>query len=258
MLKTLLKRAIRDDHWLYMSWYREQFGLPQALLGYVSLMCHHGLGVAPNPLNGDSLFIRPGTVDQIVYNEVFVANEYDIASGDPQFVVDAGAHIGLSSVFFASKYPKATVVAIEPEPSNFAMLLENTKTYSNVEPVQAGLWGSKVSLRIVDPAAGSWGFRVSEEPDGEGIPAVVIQDILTEFGVSRIDILKMDIEGAELEVLTNAQSWMDAVGTLIIELHDRFRPGCSDALANALRGFDYERSVSGESVVIANLKRKSA
>jgi hypothetical protein len=68
----------------------------------------------------------------------------------------------------------------------------------------------------------------------------------------------MDIEGSEVEVLNDAQPWMDAVKVIIIELHDRFRPGCAEALERALGGRRYERSHSGESIVITNISREQA
>lgn len=254
MLKALLKTTIREDYWQYMSWYRGCFGFLPAVLGYIKLIRNKGMGVAPNPMTGESLFIRPGTADQDAYSEVFVARQYDVDSGDSRFIVDAGAHIGHASVFFASKYPQATVVAIEPEASNFALLLANTKRYPNIKPIQAGLWGRRVPLRIQDLSVATWSFRVAEDPSSGDIRAITIEDILSEFNVSQIDLLKIDIEGSELEVLNSAQTWIGSVRNLIVELHDRFRPGCADALVRALSGCDYERSESGEVVVISHLR----
>lgn len=178
-------------------------------------------------------------------------------AGDPKFIIDAGAHIGLSSVFFASKYPEATVVALEPEPSNFAILLKNTEDFPNIRPLQAGLWSKKTHLRIEDSHVPTWSFRVLESASGDGIPAVAIADILADFRAARIDVLKIDIEGSEFEVLNHSAPWIDHVQTLIIELHDRFRPGCTDALGRATSGHNFEKSISGESIVLSGLSRKA-
>ncbi len=251
----IVRNTIGEDHWSFLSWYRDRFGLLPAVLGYMNLLRYKGLGIAPNPLTGGSVFLRPGTSDQSVYDEIFLSKEYDIDLGSPDFIVDAGAHIGLASVFFAGKYPKATVIALEPEPSNFDILLKNAKSYANIFPMQAGLWSRKAYLRIDNPKAATWSFRVSEDLSGNGIPAVGILDLKSEFNIAQIDILKVDIEGSELEVLKDSNSWFDSVKTLIIELHDRFQPGCSDALAKALSGYSYEKLKSGESIVITNLRR---
>jgi FkbM family methyltransferase len=254
LLKAVAQKAVRGDHWLFMSWYRERFGFLPAMASYITLR-KNGIGSAPNPLTGGVVYLRPGTADQNVYEEIFGAREYDIDLGDPIFIVDAGAHVGLSSVFFASKYPKATVIAIEPEPSNFEVLLRNVEQYSNIKPMWAGLWSRKTHLRIQNSDVATWSFRVSEDPSGNGIPAFGVEDLITDFNVKRIDVLKIDIEGSELEVLNNSKPWIDAVRALIIELHDRFQPGCAEALQKAFSGHVYDRTQSAESIVMTNIKR---
>ena len=84
-----------------------------------------------------------------------------------------------------------------------------------------------------------------------------MKDIIVDFNRAQIDVLKMDIEGAEVEVLSGDSSWVDDVRTLIIELHDRFRPGCSEALEKAFSGHDYCRSTSGENIVLTKLSRSN-
>lgn len=73
--------------------------------------------------------------------------------------------------------------------------------------------------------------------------------------MDRIDVLKIDIEGSEIEVLNHSKAWIDAVKTLIIELHDRFRPGCAEALQKAFSSHTYDKSRSGENIVMTNIKR---
>jgi hypothetical protein len=160
MLKAIVKRHVKRDHWLFMSWCWERFGLLPSLLAYANLLRNGGMGRAPNPLTGQSLFLRPGTTDQDVYDEIFVGHKYDLPLDDPRFIIDAGAHIGLSAVFFADKYPQATVVAIEPEPSNFEILERNAKNHPGITSIRAGLWSRKAHLRIKDSDVPNWGFCV--------------------------------------------------------------------------------------------------
>ncbi|WP_341675479.1 FkbM family methyltransferase [Niveibacterium sp. SC-1] len=255
MLKALFKQAVGEQRWLFMSWYRQHFGLAAALSAYLRLLRDQGMGSAPNTLTGGRVYLRPGTTDQDVYAEIFLSREYELELGSPGFVIDAGAHIGLAAVYFASRYPQAVVVAIEPEPSNFELLLRNVRAHDNIRPLRAGLWSRKTHLRIENPGVETWSFRVVEDASGQGIPAVGIADLMSEFALPRIDVLKMDIEGSEVEVLRDAPAWLDAVGALVIELHDRFRPGCTEALEAALQGRDCRRSHSGESIVLAGLAR---
>lgn len=255
MLKAIIKKILREDYWSFISWYRDRFGLIPSIVSYIYLIYNKGVGRAPNPLASGSVFLRPGTTDQNVYDEIFLDKEYGFDLGDPKFIVDAGAHIGLSSVFFASKYPKATVIAIEPELSNYNLLTRNAEGHDNISPVWAGLWSRKTHLTIQDLTAATWSFRVSENSSGRGIPAISISDIMSEYNCTHIDVLKLDIEGSEVVVLGQSQVWIDTVNILIIELHDRFQPGCEQALRDALSGHEYDMATSGESVVIKNITK---
>lgn len=255
MIRKFVRLLLGKDYWSFLSWYKDRFGIISAIAALVRLLWFRGVGVVPNPLTGGWVFIRPGTADQNVYEEVFLANEYNLSLGNVNFIVDAGAHIGLASTFLANKYPQAIIVALEPEVSNFEMLVKNTSQYSNIRPVRAGLWSERTTLCIQDRDVPTWSFRVSEDKSIDGIPAMGVQDILSEFNIEAIDILKMDIEGSELEVLNHSQEWMSAINNLIVELHDRFQPGCTEALAHAINGYRYDRFESGENVVIRGLQR---
>ena len=256
-MKSAFKRLVREDHWLYLSWYRQHFGAPAALRAYARMAGGDGLASAPNPLAGGRVFLRPGTTDQNVYDEIFIDGEYALELGDPALIVDAGAHVGLASVYFASRYPRARVIALEPEPGNFAVLQRNARAHPNITPLNVGLWSHRAGLRIEPVDDATWSFRVREDAGGAGIPALGLHDVMREAGAARIDVLKMDIEGSEVEVLGTQPPWVGQVGTLIVELHDRFRPGCTQALDEALRGWDHVRARSGESWVVSALSPRA-
>jgi FkbM family methyltransferase len=206
------------------------------------------------PGSSTDVYLRPGTTDVTVFDEVFLQRSYDVSLAErPCFIVDAGANIGLTSVFFAMRYPDATIVSIEPEAGNFEILLRNTRQLRRVQPIKAGLWSGTASLGIRNPGAEVWGFQVYELSEGGGIPAIGVSDILSRFRVPFIDVLKIDIEGAEIEVLNSSPSWIDRVGTLIIELHDRHRPGCTETLESALAGQPFVRSTSADCLVFTRL-----
>jgi FkbM family methyltransferase len=257
-IKTSLKRVVPEAHWHFLSWYREHFGFLAALWAYNYLLFHHGLSRAPNLINGRSIFLRPGTADLDVYHQIFTREAYHLDLGEPLHILDAGAHIGISAVYFASRYPGAEIIAVEPEASNYRLLCTNATGYANINPLQAGLWNRKTHLTIEDPRAATWAFRVAEDSSGKHIPAVRVGDLLNDFDLARIDILKMDIEGSEIEVFESCADWIDKVGAIIVELHDWFRPGCRAALETALGGHRYEAFQSGENTVIRNLKRNAA
>lgn len=146
------------------------------------------------------------------------------------------------------------MIAIEPEPGNFKLLCRNIRRYTNIFPLQAGLWNKEGHLRISNSTGESWSFRVSEAAEDTGIPAISIDRILEKYGITSIDVLKIDIEGAEVEVLSGHPNWLGCVKNLIIELHDRFRPGCKETLENALTNYTCTFSTSGENRIYSNLR----
>jgi len=205
------------------------------------------------------LQVRAGTEDAIVFQQVFFERQYSLDLAlHPKLIIDGGAHVGCATRFFASKYPDAIIFAIEPESTNFALLKGNVDGCRNVLPIRAALWGTRTILNIVDPNSTSWAFRM-EESNGEGIATILgltVDELLAWFGSSSIDILKLDVEGAEREIFSSdCTHWMGAVGAMIIELHDRFVPGCREALERATAGFDFTESVSGECVVLQRKER---
>jgi tRNA G46 methylase TrmB len=87
------------------------------------------------------VYMRLGTSDVWAYDQVIRAKAYDVDfERDLKTIVDAGANVGYSTVYFASKYPRANVYAIEPEASNFSLLKKNTEKYPNVVCINAALW----------------------------------------------------------------------------------------------------------------------
>ncbi len=103
--------------------------------------------------------MRLNTSDFPTFDQVFIQQEYDFdISRAPKVIVDAGANIGLASIYFANKYPDAKIIAIEPEQSNFKLLEMNVSPYPNVIPVQAALWNKNEDINLIDPGLGKWGF----------------------------------------------------------------------------------------------------
>ena len=168
-----------------------------------------------------------------------------------EFILYAGAYTGLSAVYFAMHYPQACVIALEPSAENFAMLTRNVSSFKNIQAINGALWNESGMLVVTDPGRGSWGFTVKasddsgtntvgEPPDRSAVPAFTVSDIMDEYGVDRLDLLKLDIEGSEKEVLSSSDSWINRVSAISVELHDRFKSGCSRAFFNAVSDFPIE------------------
>lgn len=191
--------------------------------------------------------VRVPSTDLRVYEQVILRREYDLpAQREPSFIVDAGANIGFASVFFANQFPNARILSLEPEKNNYDMLVRNAAPYPNITAVRGALWSETAELNVVDPGLGSWGFQVNAQngassgPSDHTVHAFTVESILRDFGVERIDILKIDIEGSELEIFQTANRWIDKVDSLVVELHEKLRPGCNRAFYNATNDFEHE------------------
>jgi len=200
------------------------------------------------------IYLRAYSSDIDAFCQIFCFGEVDVSVDHPvQYIIDAGANIGLASVFLANRYPAAQIDSLEIDADNLRVLRKNIAAYPNVQVVAKGLWSSCTTLKVLNPTAESWAFRVGEtdESDPQGIPATTVQQLVSERSLDRVDILKMDIEGAEVEVLgVESGQWIQRVGTLLVELHDRFKPGCKDALERAINGRFRSQTQVGEYHVI--------
>jgi FkbM family methyltransferase len=247
---------MKPTHWEFLKWYNKTFGFFSLPYVYIKYLISQDFIKVSNPISKEKIYIRPGTADIPVFNDIFLHNELDTVVDNPKFIVDAGAHIGFASIWYAIKYPNATIIALEPEKRNFQMLLKNTEKYQNIIPINIALWNKNTFLKIESRKVENWAFQVKEIAGKSDIKAKTIIDLMVDYQINQIDILKMDIEGSEIEVFSNSDQWINSVRTIIIELHDRFRPGCFAALENALTKAEskFEISKSGEKVVLKKVK----
>ena len=198
---------------------------------------------------------RTDKTDVKIFEQVFIDRQYDMALplSRPRLIIDAGANVGYASVFFANKYPGARILAVEPEASNFALLVRNTRPYENVTPIQAALWSRSVPLEIENPEGGHWAFRMQEAPSGRAgtLPAVTVPQLMARAEAEAVDLLKLDIEGGEKTLFTGGRvPWLRKVNALLIELHDEIQPGCAQAFYRALRGYHFSQFTRGETLAV--------
>jgi FkbM family methyltransferase len=194
--------------------------------------------------------VRPQYSDRSVFRHVFVYSTYALKTprrDDVKWIIDAGANVGYSALFFAGQYPGAKIVAIEPNEANFQLLISNTRQCGRIKAKRGALWHEKASLAIVDPRANAQAFQV--RPDSSGlVEAVTIPDIMKSENITQIDILKMDIEGAEKYIFQgDCSSWLGCVRTLLVELHDE---DCLRYFEHAIKPYSFERLLCGENVFL--------
>ena len=160
-----------------------------------------------------------------------------------------------TSLWFTGKYPNAKIIAIEPEGGNYKVLEENTKNYKNIERIKAGLWHRNTFLQVVDKGDGEWGFMTDEIDQGlEGlewdVKAIDLNTILKNSGCEKIDVLKLDVEGAKREIFSTNCDWLSKVNILIIELHDRMKKGCTESFLIAVNKYRWVQYIRGEHIIL--------
>lgn len=168
--------------------------------------------ILPRPL--PEILIRRETSDSRVFEQIFQAQEYrefinfiaHYTTAPIQTIIDGGANIGFATLYFKSIYPGATVVGLEPEQSNFLMLKENIalNKLNKVHLLQAGIWPTDTFLNInkTGKHIREWSFTVEESTkmEADSIRGYSIASIMKLYELEQIDILKLDIEGAEREL----------------------------------------------------------
>ena len=163
-------------------------------------------------------------------------------------------------IYFTGKYPDAKIIAVEPDSGNVGVLKQNVSGYKNISVKEAGIWSKKDTISLSDKyKIGNWGFVVEENehaPDNAmRIETVSIADIMEEFNLKTIDLLKLDIETAEREVFSqNYMSWLPKTRVVVIELHDWMTKGCSKPFFTAVNEAftHYTFQNAGENVLIIN------
>jgi FkbM family methyltransferase len=160
---------------------------------------------------------------------------------EPRFIVDAGAHIGCSALFLASSFPRANIIAIEANPRNYQLLVRNTRDCRRIRAINAAVWNRREPVVIANEQDDPWGYRIKPaEGQFTTIDGLTISAIMSQCGLKEIDLLKLDIEGAEKEIFDAADlDWMHRTHAIMIELHDWFRPGCEPAFLDAARRFGF-------------------
>lgn len=207
------------------------------------------------PRMGQPVRIRIGKTDFDTFTEIFVKGEYEFTPDfKPRFIVDAGANIGYAAILFADRFPEAQIISIEPEESNYEALVANTSFYPNITCIRAAVWSRKASLRITNPDKNMSSYsRVAEvEPGRKGpIQSLVISDLLKRTNSGKIDILKIDVEGAEKEIFSeNHDKWLGKVHVLMIETHDHIRDGCAETVCSAMAKYKFKKILQNGDMVI--------
>jgi FkbM family methyltransferase len=197
---------------------------------------------------GETLTLRTCTPDLHTAHTCF-SGEYTTALAHVgtrhRLIVDAGGYIGTAARVFATAFPGSTVICLEPSPENAALARANTADLPNVRVWPLALAAAPGQVTLSDRATGAWGYTILPSAADTGplralarVEAIDMPTLLARVGADGADLVKLDIEGAERDVLADAPAWVAACDVLVVELHDRVAPGCTAAFAHATAGRD--------------------
>jgi len=199
--------------------------------------------------------------DEHVFDQIFVRQEYALVRDllkEQQTILDLGANVGYASAYFATCYPSARILAVEPDPSNYQLCVRNLAPYgARVKTLQGAVWSACGRLALSRGSFGDgreWATQVVEVPTASDadVDAWDIPSLLDILGEEILDLLKIDIEGSEVELFEkNAARWLPRVRNICIELHDR---RCREIFFRALRDFDYDLAEHLEFTLCLNLR----
>ncbi len=194
--------------------------------------------------SGYTVFLRNGsTVDRDVFRYVF-HNRFHrspIELASQPIILDLGANIGLSAVELKLTHPDARIFAVEMDEENFTLACQNTANLKEVEVINRAVWFEKQVMKY-SKSGDEDAYQLKENPQVNSdnnnsmvsVETIDINSIIDILDSPLVDYVKLDIEGAEKEVLTRNNSWIGKIGCINAEIHD---PTFLEPSMEILRGF---------------------
>ena len=180
--------------------------------------------LAPGTIRSHQLFGKPvyfSNATEFVagLKEIFIDKVYKQELPLQPFIIDCGANIGLSLIYLKNNFPDAEILAFEPDDLNFKLLSKNVEArgYSNITLRKEAVWIE--NAQVYFSSKGTTDSSISPTgTNSDSVQAVRLKDLL----IRKVDFLKIDIEGAEYEVLRDISEKLDFVENLFIEYHGNF------------------------------------
>lgn len=217
-------------------------GLRKHVLGsYTRLFCRYVLGVkfslkkdAPVKIGRFRVPPTDFRVLRHLYEELFIERNYDLALGSERpVIIDCGSNIGMSVLFFKDQYPQARIIAFEPDPENFSLLQSMVAgNFPDVTTYNMALAGEPGRMQLYSSSDRQGGMTMKslykERLEDTALPSESVEVVrLSEYLDRPVDLLKMDVEGAEISVIQDliVTGTIQQVKNMIVEFHDMRQEG---------------------------------
>jgi FkbM family methyltransferase len=171
--------------------------------------------------------LRRRSGDFFIFHEIFTCRCYNlperVVPASPAVIVDLGANIGLATLFLADRFRGATHVCVEPNPGNLALLRTNVSFLGDRVTIVEGAASARPGEARFFDSAWSWGGHlVADGPSSRSVRCVTVDEVMAAYRLEAIDVLKVDIEGAEREIFSPGPAWLPKAGFVMIELHNGY------------------------------------
>jgi FkbM family methyltransferase len=221
----------------YLNRYVHALGFREGLAAFTATYLPRQ-GIHKIRRGASTIWLRDNPSDRSVFRQVFIDCDYDtskwqqdirlrlryaaiLANGRVPLIIDAGANIGLASLWFSEQFPLASIYAVEPDGGNLSILSRNAAGHAII-PLAGAVWDKPTQLCIANEDAASDAFRVIE---GAGdLRAYSIGEILDMQPRGDLLIVKVDIEGGESALFRSNTEWMERPALIILEPHDWLYP----------------------------------
>ncbi|MFI5186095.1 MAG: FkbM family methyltransferase [Chitinophagales bacterium] len=209
-----------SSHWL-----GKHFHNPYKKAGISPMFIKYLKHIPPGKLHNHKLFgyqtwFSNGQEYLHGIKEIFIEEIYKQTLPENAYIIDCGANIGLSIIYLKRICPTAQITAFEPDKKNFALLEMNIKSrqLKNVELKNQAVWKETTLLNFESEGTMSSKINLEKKDNSNLVEAVRLKDYLNR----KIDFLKLDIEGAEFEVLVDLKEYLSNVNNLFVEYHGSF------------------------------------
>jgi FkbM family methyltransferase len=223
--------------------------------------------------NGYKISYRNDSELEVIYDDIFTKNTYFFATGSPEpRIIDCGGHIGLSVLYFKSLYPRARIVTFEPNPETFFLLQKNI-TQNNLRGVDAINMAlshedkEDAILYVGEDFLEAWDSTDTLKPDlwanMDHYRGISVRSArLSPYINRRVEFIKLDIEGAEYDVLNESKAKIGSVGAITLEYHQNARNLAERKLEKTIEilsvaGFRHELYYQAQPVSLDSLPRDS-
>jgi FkbM family methyltransferase len=202
----------------------------------------------PLPTGKGDVICRLNNSDVVIFTSVFWGGEVRMPPElRPRTILDLGANAGLTTASFALQYPEAEILAVEPGVDNFSICDPNVSQFSNAKAVRKAAAAERGWLEIENPEAMAMAqtYRACDKAQADAVEALTMQDLLGLTTAARPVLVKMDIEGAEVEMFRRCESWINSVDAVLVEPHGH---GTQALIEQALEANRFKVTHIGEKI----------